>query len=279
MYICPKCSTALSLCGNSYKCVSGHSYDVSASGYVNLLLGSKRGVHGDNKEMITARREFLRLGHYFPIVATLSSIIEQSKKTDIRILDAGCGEGYYTAALKKALSDHGINAEIYAIDVSKDAVMLASKSHKDISFSVASINALPFRDRTFDYVLSLFAPLCEEEFSRVLTSDGVLITVSPSENHLFGLKAAIYDTPYKNPPSTFENKILHKTSEISDEWEITLDRQEDIENLFKMTPYYYNTGAKGVEKACSLTSLTTVIGFAYGVYKNRDVSENRFKCF
>ena len=267
MYICPKCALDLKFQNNQYKCRGSHCYDVSSSGYVNLILGSKKnGCHGDNKEMINARRAFLDLGYYSPIISELTDLIAKSNKKTVNILDAGCGEGYYTSGIKKALTEVGINATIYALDVSKDAINLASKRYKDISFSVASINALPFPPETFDFVLSLFAPLSETEFSRVLKRDGTLITVSPSENHLFGLKAQIYDTPYKNPPSTFENKLLFKTNEFSREWKITLEKRTDIQNLFKMTPYYYNTGTKGIEKACSLDSLDTVIGFTYGIY-------------
>ena len=269
MYICPKCAEKLLVTDSVMRCINGHSYDISSKGYVNLLLGSKRGVHGDNKEMITARRDFLRLGYYSPIIDQLCSIISNCESDRITILDAGCGEGYYTSMLKNELLKLGIHADIYAIDVSKDAVLLAAKAYKDISFSVASINALPFKNEGFDYVLSLFAPLCEEEFSRVLKPGGALITVSPSEDHLFGLKSKIYDTPYKNPPSTFENKLLVKCNEFSHEWEIVIGQCEHIQNLFKMTPYYYNTGPKGIEKACSISSLETIIGFTYGVYKKQ----------
>ena len=219
--------------------------------------------------MIVARREFLRLGHYFPIITNLALLIMKSGKKSIKILDAGCGEGYYTSALKTALIDYGVDADFYAIVVSKDAVALAAKAHKNISFAVASINALPFQDQAFDFVLSLFAPLNESEFSRVLKHDGTLITVSPSENHLFGLKSEIYDTPYKNPPSTFKTEILKKSDEFSKEWQVVLDHQSDIQNLFKMTPYYYNTGTKGIEKACSLCHLETEIGFTFGVYQKQ----------
>ncbi|MBR2474488.1 MAG: methyltransferase domain-containing protein [Clostridia bacterium] len=268
MYICPKCSEPLTVLDRRLECINKHSFDISAKGYVNLLLGAKAGVHGDNKEMITARRAFLSLGHYSPIINTVADIIKSSVNKDkIKILDAGCGEGYYTSGIKNKLSELGIAAETYGIDVSKDAVALAAKAYKDISFSVASVNALPFKNQSFDAVLSLFAPLCETEFSRVMNKNGILITVSPSENHLFGLKSAVYDTPYKNPPSTFLTNILTKVSETVNEWEITLDNKTDIQNLFKMTPYYYKTSPTDIEKAMSLTSLTTTIGFNFGIYK------------
>ena len=271
MYICPKCAMPLSHSERQLKCVQGHSFDISSKGYVNLILGSGARAHGDNKEMITARRAFLSLGHYSPIISTVTEIISKKYKkgSDLTILDAGCGEGYYTSAIKRKLNENGIYADIYGIDVSKDAVAASARSHKDISFSVASVNSLPFKSEAFDIVISLFAPLCEKEFYRVLKNGGCLITVSPSENHLLGLKSAIYKTPYKNPPSTFLPEILTKEDEISNEWEITLTRNEDITSLFKMTPYYYKTSPSDREKALSLTNLTTAIGFTYCIYSKQ----------
>ena len=277
MFICPKCKAQLTKNVTSFRCLNGHSYDISSSGYVNLLLGSKIGNHGDNKEMIVARRAFLSLGHYLPIIETVASIIcdnIQSGAGTVKILDTGCGEGYYTSGIIKALGNQGLNAEIIGLDVSKDAIAYASKRYKDIVFCVASNNSLPFPDASFDVVLSLFAPLNEGEFSRTLKPGGVLITVSPSEDHLFGLKKQIYETPYKNPPSTFEPQILSKTTESTREWTMTLSCNEDIKNLFMMTPYYHKTSPKDKEKALGLTKLSTVIGFNYAVYKKRCVSVN-----
>lgn len=267
MYICPKGASQLRLCNKQFVCDNNHSFDISSKGYVNLLLGSKSGVHGDNKEMVTARREFLSKGLYSPIIDKVANIIKDKSHTKTpRILDAGCGEGYYTNGIKNRLESFGLEPIIYGLDVSKDAVGIASKAYKSISYSVASINALPFGNETFDFVISLFAPLCEDEFSRVLKSNGSLITVSPSENHLFGLKKAVYTTPYKNPPSTFVPSVLNKTDEISHEWNIELSSSEDITNLFKMTPYYYKTAPRDIEKALALNELSTTIGFVYGIY-------------
>ncbi len=272
MYICPKCSEKLTKNENSYKCVGGHSYDVSSSGYVNLLISRKKsGTHGDNKEMISARRRFLSLGHYTVIAEKLCEIIaEICKEKGIKkpvVLDAGCGEGYYSGkifeGLSVLLSDSPI---IYAADVSKDAVAKASKSYKSINFSVASVNKLPFAAESFDIVLSLFAPLSETEFNRVLKKGGLLITVSPSENHLFGLKNVIYEAPYKNPPSSFVPKLLKKAYDEIITGNMSLKTNESIMDLFSMTPYYYNTSDKDKEKLKTLCELETEIGFVFGVF-------------
>ena len=264
MYTCPKCKAPLIKNNGSLRCASGHSFDISASGYVNLLLGSKTGNHGDSKEMIRARRDFLELGYYAPIIDTVSAILHQKfPNKQISVLDTGCGEGYYTERIRTALE----NPIIYGLDVSKDAIVYAAKRYKNIDFCVASNNALPFDDNSFDAILSLFAPLCEQEFARVLKPGGILITVSPSENHLFGLKKAIYSTPYKNPPSTFVPEILKKTEEKSYEWSIALSDSKTVRDLFMMTPYYHKSSPQDIEKALKLTSVNTEIGFTFCVYE------------
>lgn len=42
IYVCPKCGGSLALAGGSYRCGSGHCYDVSREGYVNLLTADKK---------------------------------------------------------------------------------------------------------------------------------------------------------------------------------------------------------------------------------------------
>lgn len=270
MYICPKCKLPLEKNKGAYKCAQNHSYDIASQGYVNLLLGNKStSKHGDNKIMINARRAFLSSGHYAPIITEVSKILSSLVKTDApRILDAGCGEGYYTAGILDSLGvDHGIRAEIYGIDVSKEAVVKAAATYKKPHFSVSSVNALPFEDGAFDAVISLFAPLSENEFSRVLSKNGALITVSPSPRHLFGMKEIVYDTPYENPLSTFSPTLFRRSDEYVFESEMTLDSSEDILALFTMTPYCYNTGSVGRERIAAANSLTTEIGFVFGVYE------------
>lgn len=273
MYICPKCSKKLTKRENAFKCENGHAYDISSKGYVNLLLGNKKsGAHGDNKEMIAARRRFLSLDYYSVIADKLSESIAAFCKsnhiTSPVLLDAGCGEGYYSGKLLKRLCSSGILSPIlYAADVSKDAVGMAAKTYKSVNFSVASVNKLPFPDSAFDVVLSLFAPLSETEFNRVLKKGGILITVSPSENHLFGLKSAVYETPYKNPPPTFVPKILEKIGEETVSDRIRLNSCEAINDLFSMTPYYYNTGENDKAKLKGLSELETEIGFSFCIFR------------
>lgn len=269
MYICPKCKEELVLSEHSYKCRNGHCFDISAKGYVNLLMSGKSGIHGDNKDMLIARRDFLSLGHYSPIIRRLAEVIKRKypNKKELTVLDAGCGEGYYTGALASFLSENGYTVKMAGIDVSKDGVAMAAKRYKQCDFAVASVNSLPFPDSHFDAVVSLFAPIAEKEFYRVLKPTGTLITVSPSPRHLYGLKSAVYANPYENEETTFAPELFCEEEKIVFSGEMILQKQSDINNLFKMTPYYYKTNDEGRNRAENIGNLRTEIGFMFYVFK------------
>ena len=86
------------------------------------------------------------------------------------------------------------------------------------------------------------------------------------ENHLFELKAAIYDNPYKNPPLELQKTgfTLCSTKEVK--YKITLESNEDILSLFKMTPYYYKTSKSDQEKLNDINSLAVSLEFLITEY-------------
>ena len=62
---CPLCGESLFRTEGGYACPARHTFDRARQGYTNLLL-RPAGQHGDNREMILARREFLESGAYAP---------------------------------------------------------------------------------------------------------------------------------------------------------------------------------------------------------------------
>ena len=102
-FACPICSRALEERGGAAVCSFGHSYDKSKYGYYNLLVGNAGGVHGDNREMVAARRVFLDMGYYEPLREAVADTVLLHTASGSAVLDAGCGEGYYTARLAEAL--------------------------------------------------------------------------------------------------------------------------------------------------------------------------------
>lgn len=265
-FLCPVCNQLLTENENSLKCHSNHCFDKSKNGYVNLLItGGKKG-HGDNKLMVKARHNFLEKGYYEYLKSAFCSEVEIYAGDGASLLDSGCGNGYYTRGISDIICKHKYG-EVYAVDVSKETLKIASKNCTKVKFAVASAYRLPFENESFDIVTSLFAPLAYNEFYRVLKKDGIFLTVIPLENHLYQLKQAVYDTPYKNRPESTVIKgfQLLKAQEIRKE--IVLKCHEDIKNLFMMTPYYYKTSAADQEKLDGLDTLATETEFLILTYK------------
>lgn len=246
-FICPICKDTLFRQSGSLLCGNGHCFDISKYGYVNLLSSSGKKGHGDDKLMVKARRDFLNKGYYEHLRNALCHEAEKYAHKGFSLLDSGCGEGYYTNGLYDVfIKKQG--EKIFGIDVSKEALKLASKNCTNVQFAVSSAYCLPFNDSSFNIVTSLFAPLAVTEFRRVLKNDGIFLTVIPLENHLFSLKKYVYDAPYKNKPQSTELEGFRLINSSVIKKDICLKSQEDISNLFKMTPYYYKTSEKDQEK-------------------------------
>lgn len=264
MLLCPVCKMPLQILGKTAQCENGHRFDMAKEGYVNLLLSSKSGDKmGDDKYSARCRRDFLNKGYYKLLQDGLSEIFRQAKGA---VLDICCGEGYYTSALGE-----NPNLKLYGFDISKEMVRLAAK-RGNATFFVANMASIPVADNSFDYAIHLFAPFHEKEFFRILKPGGSLFSVVPGKMHLFGLKEVLYDTPYVNDeklPFT-ERLTLIKTHKLTER--ICLTCPEDIDAVFRMTPYYFHTSIKDKEKINGLRILETDIDFLIGEYKKNEDS-------
>lgn len=258
MLICPVCQKPLIFLERSAKCEAGHCFDMAKEGYVNLLRSNKNGDRmGDDKESARSRRDFLNKGYYGLLKEHLVSIFQNKQGS---VLDICCGEGYYTSGF-----GHD-TLSVYGFDISKEMIRLAAKRGGGQYF-VANMASIPVADNAFDYCTHLFAPFIEEEFARVLKPGGRLFTVLPGAKHLFGLKQALYDTPYENDeklPQTEDLKLVSVTKLVG---EILLACPEDIESVFRMTPYYFHTSRADREKLKQYKQLRTPIEFVIAEYE------------
>lgn len=271
-FICPICGGKLLSNEKSLICKKKHSYDKAKSGYVNLFLSQqiKAKHHGDDKLMVKSRQTFLDKGFYNPLMVEVCDIVKDYTKNDFKILDVGCGECWYTANIYDNLIKNNINTDMFAIDISKDALAIGSKRNKNIELAVASVFKIPVFKNYCDIVLNIFAPNSIDEFDRILKKNGILIRVFPLEKHLMSLKAVVYDNPYENELEINElcNFTLIDKREIRSK--IKLSSNEDIENLFTMTPYYYKTSSEDQKKLHSLSELETEIEFGILVYRKNN---------
>ena len=266
LFSCPVCGLPLQRQGKSLVCEKNHCFDLARQGYVNLLRSnqssSKR--HGDDSLMVAARQEFLDGGYYACLSDAVNRLLTARLAKNARVLDVGCGEGYYTARLRAAL---GEDALLCGIDISRQALIAAHRRDNALELAVASSAQLPVGQGSVDAVLNIFAPLSAEETHRVLKPGGLLLRAVPLKEHLMGLKRAVYDTPYENPDpeSAFAPFRLLERVEVREQLVLTENRQ--IRNLFSMTPYYYKTSRADQQKLEALEHLETELAFCLFLYE------------
>ncbi len=93
---------------------------------------------------------------------------------------------------------------------------------------------------------------------------GILIKVDPGAKHLFELKTLLYDNPYLNEEKPLNDLELIDKEELTYQIEL---KQEDLINLFKMTPYYYKSAVYGMEKLKHCNKIILTISFIIYTYR------------
>lgn len=272
---CPICRQGLIRENHSLQCAKGHAFDLSAKGYVNLLMSQDKHSQdpGDNKEMVQARRRFLDKGFYQPLAEGLSSCVNailndvSAGGQTVRLLDAGCGEGYYTGHIRKSLDQFDRRVAMVGMDISKEAIKAAASRYQSVFFAVASLFKLPVADASQDILINCFAPACDSEFRRALSKDGRLVAVIPGKDHLFSFKSLLYETPTRNdekepelPSFALESKTVIRDS-------IFMEDSQTLQDLLTMTPYFWRTPAEGVQRLMKTPSMSTDIEFLILVYR------------
>ena len=89
----------------------------------------------------------------------------------------------------------------------------------------------------------------------------------PSENHLWELKQAIYETPYKNQVKPYELDGFTLIDKERITYDMELRSQEDVQSLFSMTPYFYRTSPAQKERLDKLCSICTKADFELLIYR------------
>lgn len=257
MFRCPTCKEELNIEHKSYKCSNNHTYDISKEGYVNLHLNHKQG--GDDEGMVKARSSFLEQDFYHPLREFILDLC--SAFPHDTMVDAGCGEGYYTNYLQASL-----NNEIYAFDLSKVALQKASKANKKVHYALSSIFDLPLVSSSTNLILSMFAPIALEENHRILKEDGLLLVVCPGSNHLKELKEVVYNEVRLNEVVLLKSENFQVIDEFKLEYVIDLKDNTTIKNLFLMTPYTYKTSKEDYKKLDSINELRITCEFSIQIY-------------
>lgn len=269
LFCCPLCGAPLSEIPGGLQCPNRHTFDRAKEGYVHLLPVNQKHskAPGDDKGMVTARRAFLDKGWYKPLRDTLCSLSAELTGNAPSVLDAGCGEGYYTSGIRDALAAAGKSPRTAGIDISKFSIQKAAKKYPGIEFAVASAYRLPVPDESIDLLLNVFSPLAIDEFRRVLKPGGAYLYVVPAAYHLWELKEILYDHPYPNEEKITPYDGFSYTEILPVTYAVHLPAPEDILALFQMTPYYWKTGKPGAARLEQVSELDCRVDFRVHVFR------------
>ena len=244
---CPLCGEPLTG-DTALKCGRNHSFDRAKEGYWHLLpvQSMRTKAPGDSKEMVAARRAFLNAGYYGIFGRALGELClaygaAAGADAPLHLLDAGCGEGWYDRCIAQAFAQVGRPVQLAGF-------------------------AQPVRTGWADLLLNCFSPFAQEEFGRVLRPGGRMIYVVPGAEHLYQMKAVLYDTPYKNPVQEVAYEGFRPIGEREVSGSITVPAGQ-LDALFAMTPYYWKTPRDGAARLAALPELTTDIAFRFLVFE------------
>lgn len=274
LFLCPICGAPLARASGTYRCAGGHSYDIAREGYVHLLPANRKHSRqpGDDREMAAARTRFLSADWYRHLLDALCAQALRYTGSAPVFLDAGCGEGYYTAGIVEALEQSGRQVQAAGVDLSKFALRKAARRSPQTEFAVASVYHLPVADGTADLLLDCFAPLAAEEYRRVVKGGGVFLYVVPAPEHLMEMKDILYDETYENPEQQVEYPGFTYLDVVPAARQIHLTSHEAIQDLLGMTPYAWKTPKAGLQRLEQLEELTVTAAFRIHVFR-RNLSD------
>lgn len=181
---CPLCGGALVRSGGSLVCDKRHCFDVARQGHVNLVPAQRESFY--RRELFESRAAVFAAGVFAPVVRAIGETIDRYVQAGRPVLvDAGCGEGYYTKNVCP-----GRDMTRIGFDLSKEAVKLAARGQSGASFLVADLANIPLAGGCADVLLDVFTPANYAEFARVLKPGGVLIKLWPRSGYLCQLREA-----------------------------------------------------------------------------------------
>jgi len=199
---CPLDGLPLSDGGVSWQCEKNHQFDLARQGYLNLLPASQKTSRdpGDSKAMVAARRNVMASGLYESAALALSAqLVSRIKPVDDRalvILDAGCGEGYYTDHMRVALhSSLQVSPPVFmGVDISKWAIVVAARLYPDVTWAVGNNKHLPVLPGSVDVITSVFGFETWQPWAALQSVGQQVLVAHAGPLHLIELRQLVYDT-------------------------------------------------------------------------------------
>lgn len=199
---CPLDGLALEDHGANWQCAANHHYDLARQGYLNLLPVSQKTSRdpGDTKAMFTARRSAFSSGLFAPAAQALSyqlaSRLSPSGDKPAVVLDAGCGEGYYTDHMRAHVTSLSTTIEpvFMGVDISKWGIVAAARLYPQVTWVVGNNKHLPVLPGSVDIITSIFGFETWQPWATLQSAGQRVLVAHAGPLHLLELRELIYDS-------------------------------------------------------------------------------------
>lgn len=255
---CPLCGGALKRIDQRLCCPKGHSFDIAHQGYANLLRGGHKHQDYDRNSFAMRRRVF-QSGLYDAIAQAVAEAAAEAVACSGQpcsanaadapaIVDAGCGEGFFSRAVRAATT-----APLCAFDISRDAVQLAAATDPNDAtiWLVADLAAIPVQDSRAACVLDIFSPANYREFTRILAAGGRIVKAIPTARHLEEIRRLA--SPHLKHDTYSNQRIIEhfeRFCHIEQRRTVgtTLELDDEVRDaLIAMTPMLFNVDAAHID--------------------------------
>ncbi|NGQ93930.1 methyltransferase domain-containing protein [Brevibacillus sp. SYP-B805] len=251
-FTCPHCESSMKVVDwKSLICANKHTFDITKQGYLNMMIRPSHSHY--NKELFEARHKTISESSlYAPMHKWIAKAIKQHVEvsTDpVMVLDAGCGEGSH---LQKILDDCMCPTITgFGIDISKEGIAMAAKRYKNSLWMVGDLARTPFKDRSFQVILSILSPSNYTEFKRILIQDGLVIKVLPRPNYLKELREELFDT---NSKKVYQNEktvsLFKEHLQLLEAFQLRYTQnlsQSELPHIVQMTPLAWSADRERIK--------------------------------
>lgn len=276
VFRCPVCRQKMLLQEKSLLCTTGHCFDLSRNGYINLL---KNTIHSKyDNDLFTARKTVLQNGFFEKLITEIGNFMLQTESIiqnqDLKILDAGCGEGTNLVNLTRYIRRHSSRTPVgIGLDISREGIHIASREFPGHIWSVADLANSPLNDKQFDFIINILSPANYFEFNRILKDNGFLIKVIPGVFYLQEIRKILSPKSEGKPSSNKEIiNLFQKKFKIINQQHFSYQQEinnNDILPFIEMTPLSWRIKEKKVseDNYCQINKITADFIILAGIKK------------
>lgn len=181
-------------------------------------------------------------------IEMITMALNKINKENVKLLDIGCGMGYFTDIISNTFS----NIDVTACDYSISAIKYANAHFPKIDFSVADIHELPYTEKYFDIIVlnNIFEHIpdivsCLQKISKLLVNKNGYIIIS---------------TPSRYRMDNLIRILRHKKIQLISEYHVTEYSTGQVEEMLSYAGFdMLKIWSEPLKKTLSLTIFTKIV--------------------